>query len=63
MYIDGKLVVTTKLPTNNIKRKFIPFWRYQLPAGKHNVRFKVLNPTDAAGIRLTNAIIYGDRPS
>jgi len=62
MHIDGELMVTTKLPTNNIKRKFIPFWRYQLPMGKHNVRFKVLNPTDAASIRLTNAIIYGDKP-
>jgi len=62
MYIDGELVTTTKLPTNNIKRKFIPFWRYQLPMGKHNVRFRVLNPTDGAGIRLTNAVIYGDNP-
>jgi hypothetical protein len=61
MYIDDVLTATTKLPTNNIKRKFIPFWKYQLPAGKHKVRLKVLNPTDQARIRLTNAIIYGDK--
>jgi hypothetical protein len=62
MVIDGKLATTTKLPTNTIKRKFIPFWKYQLPMGKHEVRLKVLNPTDKAGIRLSNAIIYSDKP-
>ncbi|MCW4041740.1 MAG: ADP-ribosylglycohydrolase family protein, partial [Candidatus Bathyarchaeota archaeon] len=61
MYIDGVLTSTTKLPTNYIKRKFIPFWKYQLPMGKHAVQFKVLNPTDKASIRLSNAIIYSDR--
>lgn len=63
MYIDDVLTVTTKLPTNNIKRKFIPFWKYKLPQGKHTVRLKVLNPTDQARIRLTNAIIYGEKPT
>jgi hypothetical protein len=61
MYIDRVLALTTKLPTNYIKRKFIPFWKYQLPIGKHTVHFKVLNPTDKARIHLSNAIIYSDR--
>jgi len=61
MYIDGVLVLTTKLPTNFIKRKYIPFWKYQLPMGKHTVQFKVLNPTDKASIHLSNAIIYSDQ--
>jgi hypothetical protein len=60
MYIDGALAQTSKLPTNSIKRKFIPFWKYQLPAGKHTVRLKVLNPTDGANIRLSHAIIYSN---
>lgn len=62
MYIDGALAVTTKLPTNYTKRKFIPFWKYQLPRGKHTVRLKVLNPTGKAHIRLPYAIIYNDKP-
>jgi len=62
MYIDGDLAVTTKLPTNYTKRKFIPFWKYQLHPGKHTVWLKVLNPTDKANIRLPYAIIYSDMP-
>jgi hypothetical protein len=62
MYIDEALAVTTKLPTNYTTRKFIPFWKYQLPKRKHTVRLKVLNPTDKANIRLPYAIIYGDKP-
>ncbi len=62
MYIDGKLVETSPLPTEFRTRKFTPFWRYQLKPGKHTVRIKVKNPTDKAVIHLSNAIIYGDSP-
>jgi hypothetical protein len=62
MYIDGNPVVKTKLPTNYTSRKFIPFWKYQLPKRKHTVRLKVLNPTDKAQIKLPYAIIYNDKP-
>ena len=61
MYIDGTLAAKTRLPTNFTRRKFIPFWKYQLPTGKHTVRFKVLNPRDKADIRLENAVIYSDK--
>lgn len=62
MYIDGDLVETTNLPVNYIKRKFVPFWKYQLPMGKHTVRLKVLNPTDKTVIRLSHVIIYSNKP-
>ncbi len=62
MTIDGVVVETTKLPTNNILRKFIPFWKYQLPMGKHRVQLKVLNPASEASIQLSSAVIYRDRP-
>lgn len=62
MYIDENLVVTTKLPTQSSKRKSVPFWKYQLPMGKHTVRLKVLNPTNKAIIQLRSAIIYSDGP-
>jgi len=59
MYIDGYHVGTSKLPTNYTTRAFIPFWKYQLPLAKHEVRLRVMNPTYKAGIYLTNVIIYG----
>lgn len=62
MYIDGDLVETEQLPTKHIHRRFYLFWRYQLPMAEHEVRLKVLNPTDVAGIRLDYAIVYGDEP-
>jgi len=61
MYIDGNLVETAKLPTKHTHRRFYLFWRYQLPSGEHEVRLKVLNPTDAAGIHFDYAIVYGDK--
>ena len=62
MYIDGVLVETSPLPTELRKRKFTPFWHYQLKPGKHTVRIKVNNPTDTAVIQLSNIITYGDKP-
>lgn len=62
MYIDGKLVETSKLPTHFVKRKDVPFWRYQLPQGKHKVRIKILNPSKDAEIYLDRIIIYDDKP-
>lgn len=44
-------------------RRFIPFWRYQLPDGKHTVRLEVLNPTENALVRLNHAIRYGEAPA
>lgn len=62
MYIDGNLVETAKLPTNFNQRRFTPFWRYQLPMANHEVRLKVLNPTDMAELHLDNVIVYGNQP-
>jgi hypothetical protein len=62
MYIDGVLVEKAKLPTEINQRRFTPFWRYQLPNGKHQVVIKILNPTDDARIEYIHAIIYGDKP-
>ena len=63
MYIDGKLDQVSELPTNFTIRKNTPFWKYQLPMGKHTVRFKVLNPTDKAEFHLGDAVIYSNKPS
>jgi hypothetical protein len=62
MYIDGRLIETAKLPTNFVLRRFTPFWRYQLSMTKHEVRLKVLNPTDKAKLNLDYVVVYGDKP-
>jgi hypothetical protein len=63
MSIDGQLVETAKLPTRHTARRFTPFWRYQLPMKKHEVRLKVLNPTDQAELNLGEVIVYTDQPT
>lgn len=62
MYVDEKLVETARLPTSFTTRRFIPFWRYQLPPGRHTVRLRVVNPSPEASVRLDYAVIYGDHP-
>ncbi len=62
MHIDGELVETAKLPTAFRDRRFYPFYKYQLPNGKHNVRFKVLNPTTTAKVALQQVVTYGQEP-
>jgi hypothetical protein len=62
MYIDGVLVEKANLPTAINQRRFTPFWRYQLPVGKHKVVIKILNPVDYAKIEVNYAIIYSDKP-
>lgn len=63
VYIDGELVETTKLPTAEHARKFIPFWRYELPRGQHTVRLKIVNPSETAYVQLHRAVIYDDKPA
>ena len=63
MYIDGELVETAELPTQADKRRFTPFWKYQLEKGKHKVLIEILNPLENAPIELKYAIIYDDVPN
>ncbi len=63
MWIDGRLVETTTLPTDFTTRKFSPFWRYRLSKGIHRLLFKVLNPTEKAEIHLRDMVVYGDQAS
>jgi hypothetical protein len=62
MFLDGRKVETVALPTNENRRRFIPFWKYELPDGRHTVRLVITNPTPGATMHLTRAIIYGARP-
>ncbi len=59
MFVDDVKVETVELPTNFTARRFVPFWRYELPNGRHSVRLVVTNPTAGASLHLQRAIIYG----
>lgn len=62
LYIDGKLAEKPKLPENFTTRRYELAWKYDLPYGKHAVRLKVLNPKKDYEIRLSDAIIYTNKP-
>jgi len=62
MYIDGEMVEKVSLPTKENTRRFTPFWKYQLPKGKHEVVIKILNPVDFLQVQVKHAIIYDDKP-
>ncbi len=62
MYIDGKLIETSELPTKRLVRKPTPFWKFQLTKGRHVVKIKILNPSDKAQLNLKKAIIYDNKP-
>ena len=62
MIIDGEKVETSNLPTNSTIRKATPFWKYQLPKGKHKVELIVQNPDEPAQLELHSVVIYNDEP-
>ena len=62
MYIDDAKADTVELPTNATRRRFIPFWKYELADGRHSVRLKLRALEPGATLRLQRAIIYGRSP-
>ncbi|NQV14701.1 ADP-ribosylglycohydrolase family protein [bacterium] len=62
MSIDGRLIETATLPTNFVQRRFYLFWHYQLSDAPHEIKLKVLNPSDQAEIYLQEILIYGSEP-
>lgn len=63
LYIDGKKTETIKLPVNFTTRRHELCWNYDLPEGKHAIRFKILNPSANNPIYNTEAIIYTNKKS
>ena len=62
VFVDGVKTETVELPTAQNARRFVPFWKYDLPDGRHEVRLVVTNPTPGATMSLTRAIVYGRQP-
>jgi hypothetical protein len=59
VYIDHRLAETVELPTSVARRRYVPFWKYELPEGKHTVRLKVRSPSPDASVSLERVIVYG----
>jgi hypothetical protein len=60
--VDGQPAEVVELPTSHARRRYAPFWRYNLPAGRHTVRVKVRTLPPGASLFLERAIIYGPEP-
>ncbi|OGD23011.1 MAG: hypothetical protein A2W03_04520 [Candidatus Aminicenantes bacterium RBG_16_63_16] len=61
--VDGGPVETVKLPLDQRVRKPTIYWKYRLGPGKHLVRLELLKPARGAEVRLSDAVIYGEKPS
>ena len=62
MYINDQLIETIILPTEENKRRFTPFFKYQLERGQHRVVIKILNPIDLFSVNFNHVIIYDNKP-
>lgn len=61
-YLDGKDVGTVSLPTSFHARRHDLLWRYQLPKGRHTVRFVIQNPSVDHEVRAWDYVVYSDAP-
>jgi hypothetical protein len=62
LYVDGQKVETIKLPASYTTRRYELAWKYDLPKGKHNVRFKVMNATKENPVQGVQVIAYSNQP-
>ncbi len=63
VYLDGKLLETADLPIQFSERRHELCWKYQLPKGKHTVRFKLIEGNfEGIYLDVQNALIYDDTP-
>lgn len=61
LVIDGKQVEVANFPVNPMNSRTELFWQYKLPAGKHQVHIKVLNPHPLYEFRTVDCLVYGDK--
>jgi hypothetical protein len=58
VFIDGKLSETVMLPADFTTRRNEICWKYNLEPGRHDVKIKLLNPSDNGRLVLTGILIY-----
>ncbi|RYY17822.1 MAG: ADP-ribosylglycohydrolase family protein [Chitinophagaceae bacterium] len=62
VYLDGKKLETVELPTNFTHRRLELYAKFPLEKSKHEVRLKLLNPSDQHELKCYNYIIFSDKP-
>ena len=62
VYIDGTLFEKVSLPVSEILRRHELSWKYNLPAGHHNVTLKIMNPEEGYTLRAWEALVYDVKP-
>jgi hypothetical protein len=60
--VDGGAPEIVELPTAVARRRYAPFWRYQLKPGPHTVTVKVRPLPPGASLVLDRVIVYGPEP-
>jgi hypothetical protein len=60
--VDGQAPEVVELSTNHAKRRYAPFWRYNLPPGHHTVRVKMRPLPPGATLFIERVIVYGPQP-
>ena len=60
--VDGGPPEIVELPTNHARRRYAPFWRYQLAPGPHTVTVKMRPLPPGASLFLERVIVYGPQP-
>jgi len=57
-YIDGELVTKNVQPLAYIQRNLELFYKYELPAGQHEMVMKIVNPHPDVTIHISELIVY-----
>ena len=62
LYVDGQKAEMIKLPSNYTTRRYDLAWKYDLPKGKHQVRFRLVDAPKENNIQGVQVIAYSDKP-
>lgn len=60
MILDGKPAEQFTMPVSYLKRRLEIAWKFDLPAGEHTLKLRILNPRADRAIRLADLITYRD---
>jgi hypothetical protein len=60
--VDGGTPEIVELPTSHARRRYAPFWRYELAPGPHTVKVKMRPLPPGASLFLERVIVYGPQP-
>lgn len=61
VYIDGQKEGSFAFPTDFATRRFDIFWKYQLPSGKHTLRFELGQIPAGYSLDVNDYIVYSDK--